>query len=203
MADSNLACPPADLQRAIEAFQRYAFAALLAGGTPPIAEVVELASRDANGIAQAIAWLDRHGALERDGGRLIGSHGLTHRPTAHTLIISGRALHTWCAYDAVAIPVALATSAHAETTCPTCGRDLVVTINDGDLADQSEAVLWMPTSPCQHTMDDFCAHANLFCNRGHLDTWRRQAGDPPGEALDLSGVPARACSTWPDVAVPR
>jgi hypothetical protein len=48
----------AEGQRAIAAFKRHAFAALLAGETPRLAEVTEAASRDTLGVAQAVAWLD-------------------------------------------------------------------------------------------------------------------------------------------------
>lgn len=39
-------CPSSDLDRAITAFQRHAFAALLAGEAPSTAEVAEAAGRD-------------------------------------------------------------------------------------------------------------------------------------------------------------
>ena len=195
--------PPPHLAQAIAAVQRHAFAALLNnGGQPRLAEVAETASRDATGIAQAIAWLDSHGRLERDGDHLVGAHGLTTHPTQHALVISERRLHTWCAYDAVAIPVALGITARMETTCPTCGRQLVVGIDTGGLETGATSVLWLPSGPCHHVIDDFCAHANLFCNPDHLDTWRTAASDPPGFVLRLEDVPELARSDWADVASP-
>lgn len=195
--------PPPHLAQAVTAIQRHAFAALLnKGGEPRLADVAETASRDATSIAQAIAWLDSHGRLERDGDHLIGAHGLTTRPTPHTLVISERRLHTWCAYDAVAIPVALGATAHIETTCPTCSRPLAVGIDAGVLPTPSTSALWLPTGPCHHVIDDFCADANLFCNPDHLDTWRTAAGDPPGFALPLADVPDLARSDWADITSP-
>jgi hypothetical protein len=131
LTDPASCCPPGEHDRAIAAFQRHAFAALLGGEAPRIADVAEAANRDAPGVSQAIAWLQEHGRLELDGDLLVGAHGLTHRPTAHSLTIGEQRLHTWCAYDAVAIPVPLGATARAATTCPTCGRELVVDINDG------------------------------------------------------------------------
>lgn len=192
--------PPNDLDRAVTAFQRHAFAALLAGEAPPIAHVAEAASRDTVGMAKAVSWLQAHGRLERDGDMLVGAHGLTRRSTAHALVIGERRLHTWCAYDAVAIPVALGVTARAATTCPTCGRELVVDITDGHLPDDPVPVLWMPLGPCESVMDDFCVHANLFCGPDHLDAWCHAAGDPPGEVVTLAVVPALARSAWADVA---
>lgn len=201
MSDFTGECgPPSDFDRAVTAFQRHAFAALLAGEAPSVAAVAEAASRDTAGVADAVSWLQAHGRLERDGAMLIGAHGLTRRPTAHALVIGEQHLHTWCAYDAVAIPVALGMSARAATSCPTCGRELVVDIVDGRLPDDSASVLWMPRGPCENVMRDFCVHANLFCGPEHLDTWRHAAGDPAGEVVTFAGVPALARSGWADVA---
>jgi alkylmercury lyase len=196
-------CPSSDLDRAVTAFQRHAFAALLAGQAPSIAEVSEAAGRDTAGVADAVSWLEAHGRLERDGDMLVGTHGLTRRPTAHALVIGKQRLHTWCAYDAVAIPVALGVTARAATSCPTCGRELVVDIADGRLPDYSASVLWIPHGPCENVMRDFCVHANLFCGPEHLDAWRHGAGDPPGEVVTFAHVPALARTGWADVAARR
>jgi alkylmercury lyase len=202
MTDPARCCPADELDRAVAAFQRHAFAALLGGEAPRIADIVEAASRDSPGVEKATPWLQEHGRLELDGDQLVGAHGLTRRPTAHALTIGEQRLHTWCAYDALAIPVALGATARATTTCPTCRRELVVDINDGHLPDDPVRVLWMPRGPCVNVMEDFCVHANLFCSPEHLDAWRRAAGDPPGELVTLAGVPALARSGWADVAAP-
>lgn len=199
MTDTAACCPPPDLGPAITAFRRHAFTALLTGQTPSIAATAEKASRDAPAIAQAITWLEAHGQLERDGDVLIGGHGLTHRTTPHTLTIDNRTLHTWCAYDAIAIPTALRATALATTTCPTCHRDLTVLVHDGHTHDTT-MVLWLPTGPCHDTIADFCSHANLYCNPRHLRTWHQTAGHPPGRTIPLTDIPGLACSDWADIA---
>lgn len=193
-------CPASDLDRAVTAFHRHAFAALLAGEAPSVAEVVEAASRDAAGVADAVSWLQAHGRLERDGDMLVGAHGLTRRPTAHSVVIGEQRLHAWCAYDAVAIPVALGATARATTSCPTCVCELVVDVADGHLPDDSASALWIPHGPCENVMRDFCVHANLFCGTEHLDAWRSAASDPPGEVVMLARVPTLARSGWADIA---
>jgi hypothetical protein len=75
------------MQGAVAAFQRHASAALLAGGTPRVANIAEAASRETLGVAHAVAWLEEHGQLECDGELLAGAHGLTRRTTSHTLTI--------------------------------------------------------------------------------------------------------------------
>jgi Alkylmercury lyase len=201
IADADVAsAAPTDLRPAMAAFHRQAFAALLAGESPRVADLAEVASRDTLDVARAVVWLEDHGQLERDGDLLVGVHGLTHRTTPHTLTIDGRATHTWCAFDAVAIPVALAATARATTTCPACQQTLTVDIDAGRLPDTTSPVLWMPTGHCEHVIDDFCAYANLFCNREHVEDWRRGAADPDGEILRLADIPPLARGAWADIA---
>ena len=203
MTDTPASCPPADLQAAIVAFQRHAFAALLAGGAPRVADVAKAVSRETLSVAHAVAWLDDHGQLERDGDLLVGAHGLTRRTTSHSLTIGEHSLSTWCAYDAIAIPVALGATARATTTCPTCQRSLTVDIHAGQLPHANTPVLWMPTGSCDRVIDDFCPSANLFCNGEHLQDWRRVAGDPDGQILTLAQVPELARTAWADIATLR
>jgi alkylmercury lyase len=201
MTDVIGCCPPTQLGPAVAAVQRHAFAALLDQTRPPrLADVAEVAGRQANGIARAITWLEAHGQLERDGDHLVGAHGLTHRTTAHTLTIGDRALHTWCAYDAIAIPVALDADAQATTTCPTCGQRLTIAVAAGRLPSDPALRLWLPAGPCDDVMADFCTHANLFCTTEHLDAWRTASGDPPGRALRLTEIAPLAHAAWADVA---
>ena len=197
---TNTACPPANLQHAIDVFRRHAFAAILTGEAPSLADLAEAASREAVGVAQAIAWLEARGALQRDGDHLIGAHGLTCRPTPHAVTLAARTVHTWCAFDAVAIPIALSATTQATTACPTCHSSLIVDIHDGNLPANADPVLWLPAGECRNMIADFCAHANLFCNHDHLTTWRQDVGDPSGRMLHLGEVPAMARAEWGDIA---
>jgi alkylmercury lyase len=201
MTDADDGCPPSHLARAVAAFERHAFAALLdPAGPPRLAEVADVAGRDATGIAQAIAWLDAHGQLERDRDHLIGAHGLTRRTTAHTLTIDDRTIHTWCAYDAIAIPIALGVDAEAATTCPTCRKRLTITVAAGQPLSDPTPRLWLPTGPCDNVMADFCTHANVFCTAEHLDAWRTARGNPPGRAVRPEAIAPLAHIAWADVA---
>lgn len=188
------------LQQAVATLHRRAVSALLTSDAPSVAAVAEIASHDTTGVAQAVAWLTSQGALERDGDRLVGAHGLTHRTTPHALAISNRALHTWSAPDALAIPIALDATAQATTTCPTCGQTLAIDIRAGHLPYHADLVVWMPDGPSQNTCADFHDHANLYCNPEHLTTWHRNAGSPPGHALRHTDVPAVARDGWADIA---
>jgi alkylmercury lyase len=194
--------PPPSLRRAVDAFRREAFFALLAGTTPRFTEIADAASRDAIDVAPAIAWLHRRGALERDGARLIGAHGLTHRATPHSFSRGDRTIHTWCAFDAVGIPVVLGATTRVTTTCPTCSAPISIDVENGRLPERPALRLWLPARGRENLLADFCAHANLFCNRDHLTVWQDSNGESDGEVASLHEVPARALKVWSDIASP-
>ncbi len=201
MTDAIGCWPPPQLGPAVAAIQRHGFVALLDQASPPrLADVADVAGREATGIAQAIVWLEAHGQLERDGDHLVGAHGLTHWSTAHTLAIGDSRIHTWCAYDAIAIPIALGSDAEATTTCPTCGQRLTITVAAGRPPSDTALRLWRPTGPCDNVMADFCTHANLFCTAEHLDVWRTAGGGSPGRPLRLTEIAPLAHAAWADVA---
>jgi Alkylmercury lyase len=91
-------------------------------------------------------------------------------------------------------------TAQATTTCPTCHRELVIDIDHGHLRAGATPALWVPLGPCEHVIDNFCAHANLFCSPEHLHTWRHAAGEPHGEVVTLDEISARARTAWADIA---
>ena len=170
----------ADLGDAAQELGRFGFAALWNGEaiTPPDASV---ARQLAN---QGRAELD-------EKGRLIGIHGLTLRPTGHRFVTSERTYQTWCAFDAVGIPAAMGVEAIAYTDCPACGQTLTVAADDPDV------VLWLPGGAYNNLIADFCARANLYCNREHLD---RERAEDEGQVLTVTEAAALGRQTWADVA---
>ena len=143
--------------------------------------------------------LATHGRAELDaGGRVTGIHGLTMRPTRHRFTVAGRQHQTWCAFDSIGIPAALAVDAVAHTDCPACERQLTIVIHRGE-PEPGEPVLWMPNGSVRNLIDDFCAKTDLYCNREHLeravDTTRIS-----GEVNDLRAAAALGRDTWADVA---
>lgn len=152
----------------------------------------------ADGDAATIETLVRAGRLEIDrDGRLSGVHGLVARPTAHRIEHSEGAAHTWCALDAIGIPAALGIDATAVTHCPTCSTELRVVLHDGAPVDLPDYRLWIPSGQCAHLVEDFCRHANLFCNDTHLTA---TSPGPDGRAVDVSVAAAIGRTMWDDVA---
>lgn len=149
--------------------------------------------------ANVILTLTSAGRLEIDNdGILVAVHGLVARPTRHRIDHDGSTTHTWCALDAIGIPAALGITADAVTSCPSCNGELRVHIRKGIPIDRDGQVLWLPESSCDHLVNDFCSHANLYCSPAHLATTVR---DPvAGSAITVTEVADIGRHIWVDAA---
>ena len=188
-------CPPAKLDIETDDTEHQlavrGFVALWRGERPLLA--------DFGADPTVVAALERHGRIVVDpDGRLAGIHGLSARPTPHRITHPGGEIHTWCAFDAVGIPAALGLDAQATTTCPTCGRQLELTVTHGQPTHAADLRLWLPTGRCEHVLDDLCAHANLYCDDQHLTT---NPNRPSGTSLTVTEAAALGRTTWHDAAL--
>lgn len=189
------------------AVRRAGFAALLEGRAPTVTEMAAAADAAESAVAAVVGRLVTAGrATTTPDGRVDGIGGLTRRPTRHAIVPDRgggevAALATWCAYDALAIPAALGWTAVAVTTCGACGRDLRVPVEAGEPA--GDAWGWLPPGQCEHVLRDFCAAADLFCDRSHLDAWRASAGNPPGEPHPVAALAELGRAAWADCLPPR
>lgn len=178
---------------------RSAFALLLRSRQPvTVGDVVADTGGNRAWVEAALEEFHRQGAIDIDGdGRVEGIAGLTLRSTVHDLRIGPDLWHTWCALDAIGIPVALGIDADVPTSCPTCGRRLALSVRGGHLdgANGNEA-LWLPSAQCgSHLIDDFCSSASLFCDRDHLTEWADQTG-AAGVGSDLGEVEEIGRMMW-------
>jgi len=172
------------------------FAALWAGRA---ARPEELVRRRPRRVRRVTAELVERGRAEVDeDGRVVGIHGLTLRSTRHGFVHAGRLHQTWCAYDSIGIPAALAVDAEVRTTCPSCGRPLRLAIRRGQ-PEPSDAALWLPRAEVRHLMTDFCAVSDLFCTRRHLGD-RIDAARLTGDVLDVPAAAELGREAWADIA---
>ena len=141
------------------------------------------------------------------GGALVATGGLSVVPTQHRLRLAGREFFTWCGFDAVGIPAALAVDGLARTPCGSCTALIEVAVVDGRPPVDGTVLGWLPSGPCDDMQADFCAAANLFCDAQHLAAWRAAAGDPRGRPATLSELATEARRVWtelrPGALVPR
>jgi len=183
---------------AVDAIQRIGLRCLL-DGTPATAARTSDESGIALGEIEAgLVGLDRAGRLEMDGDAIIGVGGLTLSTTTHSVRLAGSSFHTWCALDAIGIPVALSLDASMNTTCPQCSAQLSVEVQDGG----ATPMLLCPTGPCDDVRADFCSSANLFCSVDHIQAWRDANPDVAGEPLDLAATANLGRAMWGHYAQP-
>ena len=164
------------------------FAALWRAEAARPSDLVPDAPDKAGAVAAALA---RQGRAELDAdGRLIGIHGLTLRASRHRIDHDGLTHQTWCAFDAIGIPAALRLTATAHTDCPVCGTPLTVAITEG-VAVRDTALLWLPASSGRNLLADFCAKADLYCGRTHVES-----AASPGRVIDVSTAADLGRTTW-------
>jgi hypothetical protein len=168
------------------------FVALWGGQRPAVASLC--------GDPTVVEAQKHAGRLEvDDAGLLVGVHGLVARTTRHRIDHPAGAVHTWCALDAIGIPAALAIDATAVTSCPTCDVELRVELCQGEPVDTEEPLrLWLPEGICDHLVEDFCDHANLYCSPEHLSATVPKGS--PGRIATVADAVAIGRQTWDDAA---
>jgi hypothetical protein len=192
--DGDLSGPAAETVRRIAVT---GFRALWSGRTVTLAELVDA---DAAVLTEAADHLRARGRIELSAdGQVLAVHGLAHRPTRHRIEHDGGVVNTWCALDAIGIPAALAIDARAVTQCPTCERELVVTLTHGAPQSLHRAVLWYPEVRCGHLIDDFCSGANLFCSIDHLEKGLGDNGSA-GRVMTIDDVAELGRESWHEVS---
>jgi alkylmercury lyase len=196
---STVEIPDSSVEQLVSVVRRDAFCGLLRGRPVTISHIAAERGARPDRAQAALDQLVAAGAAEVVGdGVVVGAHGLTTAATQHATALEERLVHTWCALDAVGIPVALGVDATATTTCPTCRVRLTVPVRGGS-AIPLPFVLWLPTGPCPHLTRDFCSVANLFCNVAHVDVWKQLSGDSQGRVVSLAEVEDIARRAWADV----
>jgi hypothetical protein len=101
--------------------------------------------------------------------------------------------------DAIGIPAALAIDATAVTSCPTCDVELRVELREGEPVGTEEPLrLWLPEGRCDHLVEDFCSHANLYCTSEHLAATVPKGS--PGRIVAVADAAAIGRQTWDDAA---
>jgi len=114
------------------------------------------------------------------GNLVVGYGGLTTRHSRHSLILDGRRLSTWCAWDALFIPEILGKPATVESVCPQSGNPVRLRV-DGDqlerMVDREPVLSFKLPDPTNRFISsdqeilEFCNHVNLFTTRQAGTTW--------------------------------
>ncbi len=177
-----------------------AFALVLNNRAPIDAkDLSSLIGGDPARTERALEALAREGHIDRDAqGAVLGSAGLTLGSAPHGLQIGGHPFRTWCAFDAIGIPAALAADAGVQTSCAVCGRPIAIDVVGGQPVPHAAARLWLSAGGAD-LRADFCTPTVLLCSAEHAEEWSaRQGGHGRtlslGEAAELGGRDWASCA---------
>ena len=162
------------------------------------ATLVRLAGSEERHVADTLDGLARAGRIDRDErGRVLGSAGLTLGDGPHGLAIDGHPFRTWCAFDALGIPAALASNALVATECAVCERPIGIELRAGPSGGTS-ARLWLAAGGADMRAD-FCTPTVLLCSAAHAQAWAERHGGH-GRALSLADAVDLGATNWASVA---
>jgi alkylmercury lyase len=145
--------------------------------------------------ARARAFLDELPRAERDGdGRVIGFGGLTLRPTPHQLLLGAQVLHSWCAWDALFLPVVLGRPSFVRSRCAGSGVPVTLSVGPDAIADRHPATLTLSFARPGHdapadVRGRFCSLVHFFADQAAAQEWaHHHPGTFPVDADDAFEV---------------
>ena len=135
---------------------------LLARGEPVSTDAIAAAT--SRSPEETRTALDQLSCIERDEqGRVVGM-GLSLRPTAHRFEVEGRMLFTWCALDALMLPIILDKPARVVSPCHATGELVRLTITPHGIVEQDPPhVVISIVEP-----HDLASIRSVFCENVHL-----------------------------------
>jgi len=139
----------------------------LAGGEPVSKERLAAAlGWTASQVDAALCQI--HGMEFDDDGRIVG-YGLTLRETQHAFEVAGRRLFTWCALDALMIPVLRGGVARISSSCAGTGTPVRMTVSpDGvsEIEPGGAAVTLVSPKAAEDLRGAFCCRVQFFASAG-------------------------------------
>ena len=102
--------------------------AISAEGALSAERFAELMGLEVSKAEQLFSGLAAMGMQSDDSGNIIGA-ALTTRETPHRVRIAGRELYAWCALDTLFIPGLLGETALVESSCPSSGEVIRLTVS--------------------------------------------------------------------------
>lgn len=159
----------------------------LAHGRPVSTEQVKTIITDL-GIAhdRADEFLGRVAERDTDGA-ILGITGLTLNPTKHRFTVGGAQLFTWCAEDALFLPILLNQTAFVESQSPASKDTIRLTVSPHGVDEVNPAgsvlsiVIVDPDkvdlSSVESTWTTFCHHIHFFVSRHRAEQWAADRHD--------------------------
>lgn len=149
---------------------------LLAEGRPvspeQIAEVACVSREEASAILR-----ESPGVELDDKGDAVGCLGLSLTPTPHHFRLGDHELFTWCALDALFLPIVLNQPARVSSSCPVTGAMVRITVSPDAIEgfEPAGAVMgiMVPESAevCCDLRRAFCDKVHFFSSSGAASEW--------------------------------
>jgi alkylmercury lyase len=157
---------------------------LLALGQPVAPEALAQAVRLDRARVDAVLS-DWPGVYRDDQRRVIGYGGLTIAKMRHRMLVDGRQLYAWCAWDTLFLPDLLGSAALVESSCPVSDAriSLNVTPEGVDCEGERPLVSFVLPDPKQAAADvvsNFCHYVYFFATGQGARDW---AAAHPGTIL--------------------
>ncbi len=111
-----------------------------------------------------------------DEKSVIGFWGLALQEMPHRFKVNGRQLYTWCAWDSLFIPELLGKTAEVESTCPTSGEIISLTVSPTRVENFSPdnavvSFLSPTTSFDMNVIAGFCHYVLFFSSEANGNKW--------------------------------
>jgi alkylmercury lyase len=111
-----------------------------------------------------------------DESDVIGFWGLALQEMPHRFKVNGRQLYTWCAWDSLFIPELLGKTAEVESTCPTSGEIISLTVSPTRVENFSPegavvSFLSPTTSFDMNVIAGFCHYVLFFSSEESGKQW--------------------------------
>jgi len=149
---------------------------LLAEGRPVsterIAETVGISREEASAILR-----ESSGVELDDKDAVVGCFGLSLMPTPHHFRLGDHEFFTWCALDALFLPIVLNQSARVESSCPVTGATVQIAVSPDSIegVEPAEAVMGIivPESAevCCDLRRAFCDKVHFFSSSEAASQW--------------------------------
>ena len=162
-------------------------------GTPPSTPTIaaEFKIPEPAEIDGYLAALEAEGGIYRDPatGVILTAYPFSATPTSHRVFFGkDRQCYAMCAIDALGIPFMLDTDATINSTCPQCGKIVMVNIAGGQINATSDELVVVYTAPrkkcCAAT--EQCPYINFYCSPAHAQVWLGKHPHLELETLPLS-----------------
>jgi alkylmercury lyase len=149
---------------------------LLAEGRPvapeQIAEVVCISREEAKAILRSSPGMEFD-----DKGDVVGCLGLSLTPTPHHFKLGDKNLFTWCALDALFLPIVLNQPACIESSCPVTGAMIRIALSPDAIEGVEPAAAVMAiivpeaAEVCCNVRHAFCDKVHFFSSTEAASQW--------------------------------